>query len=296
MRVVSTSSSDGVCEQIFTVDGVPGVLWSPAGSAGRRPLVLIGHGGGQHKLAPGVVARARRYVTGCGFAVAAIDAPGYGERPKTEQDERFVAEIGRRRAAGEQIGAMIARHNAARTAQVVSEWRATLDALADLDQAGAGGPVGFWGVSLGTLIGVPLAAAERRITAAVFGLAGAETLAEAAARITIPVEFLLQWDDELVPRADGLALFDAFGSPEKTLHANPGRHAEVPAFEVDSSVRFFARHLRDADAPAEATGGPLALPAAPRKQGGDGDRGEQQGQVGDGQVEQAHRSRRGTLF
>jgi hypothetical protein len=81
----------------------------------------------------------------------------------------------------------------------------------------------------------------------VFGLAGREFLAEAAAGVTIPVEFLLQWDDELVSRESGLALFDAFGSAEKTLHANPGRHAEVPVFEVDSSQRFFTRHLGKGD-------------------------------------------------
>ena len=40
-----------------------------------------------------------------------------------------------------------------------------------------------------------------------------------------------------------LALFDALASAEKTLHANPGRHGEIPAFELDSSLRFFARHL-----------------------------------------------------
>jgi hypothetical protein len=84
---------------------------------------------------------------------------------------------------------------------------------------------------MGAAIGVPLVAAEPRIAAAVFGLAGRETLAEAAGRITVPVEFLLQWDDEMVPREVGLALFDAFASREKTLHANPGRHAAVPAFE-----------------------------------------------------------------
>jgi hypothetical protein len=66
--------------------------------------------------------------------------------------------------------------------------------------------------------------------------------------VTIPVEFLLQWDDELVPRDSGLALFDAFASGEKTLHANPGRHVAVPAFELESSLRFFARHLLKADA------------------------------------------------
>lgn len=40
-----------------------------------------------------------------------------------------------------------------------------------------------------------------------------------------------------------MKLFDALGSAEKTLHANPGSHYRVPSFEIDSSVRFFARHL-----------------------------------------------------
>ena len=40
-----------------------------------------------------------------------------------------------------------------------------------------------------------------------------------------------------------LALFDALASAEKTLHANPGKHTEVPAFELDSTLRFFTRHL-----------------------------------------------------
>jgi dienelactone hydrolase len=242
MRFASTTTSDGVCEQDFTLDDIPGVLWFPAGTAGPRPLVLLGHGGGGHKRAPGVLARARRLVTGCGFAAAAIDMPGFGDRPKTAEDERFVAEIRARRAAGEPVIGQVLNYNVALAARAVPEWRSVLDAL--LDAGVTGGPVGYWGVSLGSMIGVPLAAAEPRISAAVFGLAGGhDALTEAAARIAIPVEFLLQWDDELVPRADGLALFDAFGSAEKTLHANPGRHADIPAFELDSTERFFARHL-----------------------------------------------------
>jgi dienelactone hydrolase len=241
MRVLPATTSDGVCEQDFTVGEVPGVLWSPAGASGPRPLVLLGHGGGQHKNGPGLVARARRLVTGGGFAAAAIDMPGYGGRPRSEQDERFLAGLAELRAAGEPVAPHILRYNVALASRAVPEWRAVLDALADLGYAG---PVGYWGVSLGTLIGLPLAAAEPRIRAAVFGLAGGDSaLTEAAGRITIPVEFLLQWDDELVPRADGLALFGAFASAEKTLHANPGRHREVPEFELDGSVRFLARHL-----------------------------------------------------
>ena len=53
----------------------------------------------------------------------------------------------------------------------------------------------------------------------------------------------MQWDDERVPRAQCLALFDALASAEKTLHANSGKHGEVPAFETDSTQRFFDRHL-----------------------------------------------------
>ena len=45
------------------------MLWTPEGAAGTRPLILMGHGGGQHKKAPDVVARARRFVAECGFAV-----------------------------------------------------------------------------------------------------------------------------------------------------------------------------------------------------------------------------------
>ena len=64
-----------------------------------------------------------------------------------------------------------------------------------------------------------------------------------SAWITVPVQFIVQWDDQTVPRDQCLALFDALASAEKTLHANPGKHGDVPSFEVDSSLRFFARHL-----------------------------------------------------
>jgi dienelactone hydrolase len=252
MRFTAETRSNGVDERLFTLDDIPGVLWASAGATGGRPLVLLGHGGGQHKKAPGLVARAHRYVTACGFAVAAIDAPGHGDRPRTEHDERLVAGFRERMAAGEPIGPQLARYHTDVSERAVPEWRATLDALQDLDCVGAGRPVGYWGVSMGTGIGVPFVAAEPRVTAAVFGLVGHEALAGAAARVTVPVEFLLQWDDELVPRDSGLALFDAFASAEKTLHANLGRHLGVPAFELESSARFFTRHLGAAATPPGA--------------------------------------------
>jgi dienelactone hydrolase len=241
MRFTSETASDGVCERLFVLDGITGVLWQPAGATGTRPLVLLGHGGGGGHARP--LAGWARRLTACGFAVAAIDMPGCGGRTRSEADERALADLHKRIAAGgEQVLPLIARSNAELANRVVPEWRAVLDALNEF----AGGPIGYWGVSLGSTIGIPLVAAEPRITAAVLGIASGENLMEPAAKITVPVQFLLQWDDEHVPRDSGLALFDAFASREKTLHANPGRHAEIPAFELDSSERFFARHLSPA--------------------------------------------------
>ncbi|MBN6056769.1 alpha/beta hydrolase [Nonomuraea sp. RK-328] len=251
MRFISQTSSDGVSERLFTLGDVPGVLWTPDGAPEPRPLVLLGHGGGQHKKAPGILARAHRFVTRLGLAVAALDAPAHGARPRVEQDERAIAEIRERRATGEPVGPAVARYNAHLATRAVPEWRAVLDALHET--CGFDGPVGYWGVSMGTAIGVPLVAAEPRITAAVLGLFGHEFLAEAAARVSVPVQFLLQWDDELLPRASTLALFDALGSREKTLHANTGGHMEVPAFELDAAEHFFARHLGVERAPAAAS-------------------------------------------
>ena len=74
-------------------------------------------------------------------------------------------------------------------------------------------------------------------------MVAAESVAEAAPRLTVPVQLLVQGDDELVPRASALALYDALGSAVKSVHLHPGRHVEVPRFEIEESGLFFARHL-----------------------------------------------------
>jgi hypothetical protein len=44
-------------------------------------------------------------------------------------------------------------------------------------------------------------------------------------------------------RDAGLALWDAFGSAEKTMHVNPGPHVGIPLFERDAAAAFYRRHL-----------------------------------------------------
>ena len=239
MRFTSeTRLDDGVLERDFTVGEVPGVLWT-SGSA-PAPLILIGHNGGLHKRIPRLVARARHYAAAYGFAVAAIDAPGCGDRPRDPDDEQTRADLRRAIAAGEPVDRLVDALVVPLVEKAVPEWRATLDALASLPEIGD--RIGYDGM---TAIGIRLALVEPRISAAVLFGQGfvPDVLREEARRVAIPLQLLLQWDDEGMDRQPVLDLFDAFGTREKTLHANLGGHAGTPWFEVDDGARFFLRHL-----------------------------------------------------
>lgn len=231
---------DGVLEREFTLGEIPGVLWTPESTA-PAPLILIGHNGGLHKREARLVARARHSAAEYGYAVAAIDHPGQGGRPRSAADEQARADLRRAMQSGEPVDEIFESFIVPLVENAVPEWRTTLDALLALPEIG--GPVGYSGM---TAIGIRLAVVEPRIAAAGFFAGGYVPRAqrEEARQVTIPVQFLLQWDDEGNPRQRALDLFDAFGTKEKTLHANMGGHAGTPWFEVDDGNRFFARHLK----------------------------------------------------
>lgn len=260
MTFTDERSDDGVTRRSFSVsvagESVPAVIWAPAGAKGPRPLVLMGHGGSQHKKTPSLSVRARQYAQRFGYATLAIDAPGHGDRISREAAAALARETGAR-VTGQAPSPWTPERlklMAQRTAAAVPEWNAALEATLGFDFVGQGGPIGYWGVSMGTAIGVPFVAQCPRITAAVLGLAGLRPGAaefEAAARqITCPVEFVFQWDDAVASREDGVALFNAFASKEKTMHINPGGHMDIPDFEGASWERFFVRHLGTAAQPA----------------------------------------------
>jgi hypothetical protein len=201
-------------------------------------VVLVGHGGSGHKREDYVVALARRLVRTTGAAVAAIDGPLHGERrgERSNEPALVLMEFAQRWAGDEGL-----------TDAMVGDWTATLDALED--EAGLGGlPVGYWGVSMGTLLGLPFVAQDARVRACVLGLAGltgptAHRLTVDAPRVVVPTMFLLQLDDELFSTASSLALFASLGSAEKRLFGSPGRHREVPEDAFWLSVDFLASHL-----------------------------------------------------
>jgi dienelactone hydrolase len=239
LKFTSETTEMGVTERGFDFEvnneRVPGIIWAPEGARGPRPLVLMGHGGTQHKRVDGILARARSYVRHQAWAAVAIDAPGHGDR--TTPEAAAVAREAlteRMRTRTQERPPQEMRQMAERSLQAVPEWKATLDAVQKLEYVGDG-PVGYWGVSMGTSIGVPFIASEPRIKAAVLGLNGLRPGAEAFEKdvrsITIPLLFVFQWHDQLVSREAGIALFDAFASREKTMHINPGGHTSIPEFE-----------------------------------------------------------------
>jgi hypothetical protein len=231
----------GIRERAAAIVGsageVPLALWTSEDVA-PTALVLVGHGGSGHKREDYVVALARRLVRSTGAAVASIDGPLHGGRrgDRTMDPTVVLMEFAQAWTSDDGL-----------TDAMVADWRATLDALEA--HAGLGDlPVGYWGLSMGTLLGLPFVAAEPRVRACVLGLAGrtgptARRLQEDAARVVVPTMFVMQLDDELFSTASSLELFGDLGSAHKRLFAAPGRHRDVPADAFWLTVDFLATHL-----------------------------------------------------
>ena len=227
----------GVVERTFTLGEIPGILWTPAvrtgpadpGRASRRAAQDVPPTGGAGRMP-------RR----TGFASVAIELPGSGDRPRSAAADQARADLRRALAAGEPVDDIVDAWS--------SRWSTRRSGMAGhagrvLSLPEIGGRVGFSGGVIA--IGIRLAVVEPRIAAALL-FAGSfvpRAMFEEARRVTIPLHVLLQWDDEGNDRQMALDLFDAFGSKEKTLHANMGGHTGVPAFEADASAGFFERHL-----------------------------------------------------
>jgi len=237
-------AAKGVRERSFEVMSgdrrVPGVLWTSAEDDGPRPVVMLGHGASGSKREDYIVALARGLVRHQGLAAVAIDGPVHGDR-RADKGE----------VAGLPFADFVQRWSAdpALIDDMVADWQASLDAVQALPEVNAG-PCGYWGLSMGTIFGLPLVAAEPRVAVAVLGLMGIagptqdRFIADAAA-VSCPLLFLVQWHDEIFPRDRAFSLFEAIGSTDKRMHVSPGMHGEVPAEEFEASADLLGSHLVD---------------------------------------------------
>ena len=93
---------DGVLESEFTLDGIPGLLWTPGSASAPVPLVLLGHPGGLRRTYPRLAARARHCVAE-GFAAATIELPWSGDRLPSAAAEEARADLRRALEAGRPV-------------------------------------------------------------------------------------------------------------------------------------------------------------------------------------------------
>lgn len=239
--------SRSVSERPFFVargdEKIPGILWRPEESSASLPLVLMGHGGKSEKRNPTSLAMARRFVRRHSVAVCAIDAIQHGERgPIIDTGDgppqKEYLDLWKRADTFDRMNA---------------DWAATLDALLATGEFDAG-RVGYWGLSMGTVLGLPFVASEPRIRAAVLGACGlsgssatrghfVERHRRDAPRLTCPVLFMVQWDDEIFDRDGALELFDLIGSRDKRMHVHPGKHGAFPREAADATREFLAERL-----------------------------------------------------
>jgi dienelactone hydrolase len=216
---------------------VPGLLWTPTEPRPDTPLVLLGHGASAHKGTDYVTDLAKALV-GRGMAAAAIDGPVHGDRRIDGGRNSQLAFLEFCQAWSS---------NPAMTDEMVDDWIAVLDGLCALDEFHIPA-VGWWGVSMGTIIGLPFVAAEPRVGAAVFGLMGLtgptrDRIAADAPSIRCPVLFFMQTHDELFDRATSWDLFDAIGATDKRMHVHPGRHGDLPPEAFRESKSFLTSRL-----------------------------------------------------
>ncbi len=240
--VVWTDSQDagGRPTREFRITGGPGrdvtgAVWLPKREQPGQTFVLFGHGASGDRYQRPIPYLANRFRDEAGLAVLSIDGPVHGLRQVGPGGrEAFWQELQRPACIDD----------------MVSDWQLAIHATQSVANVGRG-PIAYFGLSMGSMFGVPLIAAREDVTVATLGLLGTSGPSDRmrqrflmdASLIRCPVLFLMQLEDELFDRAGYLELFDALATTDKRLHANPGLHPEIPQEEIDFAFEFMRSHI-----------------------------------------------------
>jgi pimeloyl-ACP methyl ester carboxylesterase len=228
---------------------VTGALWLPDVAKPDVPLLTLGHGASGDRYQNPLPELAQRFVKEVGCPALSMDGPVHGLRH---------VEPGGRAALRPEL----ARPGAVE--DMVNDWNFAIDLAMQHADVGTRELL-YFGLSMGSMFGIPMLAQRDDVIASTLGLLGTEgmvshlgpTFIAAAEKITHPVFWIMQLEDELFSRNGYLALFDALGSADKRLHANPGLHPDVPTEEVHFAFEFMKRHINES-APQPTTTGPIA--------------------------------------
>jgi dienelactone hydrolase len=230
---------------------VTAILMIPKGT-GPFPAVIAQHGYQGNKQVD-YVAAVCDFLVKQGYAVMAIDAQYHGERAKAGRDIFMYA---------------TAPHTARDAfAQTVIDLRRAVDVLQARPEIDAK-RMGYWGASMGAMLGAVFCGLDQRIRAACLVVGGggiANTLSKRfglapsgdtkdALTVIEPVNYvgmisprpLLMLNgkqDKTIPVEAAQALFDAAGEPKRIVWYDAG-HTDLPPGEVmGETLRFFSQNL-----------------------------------------------------
>ena len=213
---------------------VTGALWLPESPNPGSTLMCFGHGASGDRYQRPIADLAGRFVTEAGLPVLSIDGPVHGLRKVGDGGRKaFLPEFQRDAAITD----------------MTDDWTDTIAVVQALPEVGTG-KLAYFGLSMGSIFGIPLIASRTDVTVATLGLFGvqdgfghAEEFLSAAAKITCPLLYLMQLEDEIFDRKGYLEIFDTFASRDKRIHANPGLHPEIPGEEIDFAFDFLVAHI-----------------------------------------------------
>ncbi len=230
---VSEREGEGLLEVRFRMGEAPGLLWLPQGKEGPFPLVQIQHPGMSGKDDPIVSVPARAWAKAHGWACFGLDAPGHGER----------------RAPDPLAALRDPEQAAAMAAQFAGEVHDAVTALAarypvDVER------LGYYGYSLGAMLGTRAVADDGRFRAAVLAAVGTGPLtgpaegegSRLAGLADMAVRVIAKAQDEIVP-ADATMAFYAGIPGEKDLVTLAGGHFAIGDDVTGAAEEWLAARL-----------------------------------------------------
>ncbi|HIG41682.1 MAG: hypothetical protein ABGY96_04920 [bacterium] len=213
---------------------ITGAIWLPESPVRGSTLMCFGHGASGNRYQAPICYLASRFVDETGIPVLSLDGPVHGLRQVGEGGRTaFFPEFQREESLVE----------------MTEEWSCAVEMIQAMAEVG-GGKLAYFGLSMGSIFGIPFVASRSDVTVATLGLVGVqsnfpheEEMLEAAQKVDCPLLFLMQLEDELFQRDGYLKIFDRFSSTDKRIHANPGLHPEIPAEEIDFAFDFLSAHI-----------------------------------------------------